>query len=68
MSKHSRVSARVSPLLWLVPLPFVLAAFVPVDLPREHMPEAGQRVAAAAAEHQSAHSTASAPGGRQTGH
>jgi hypothetical protein len=34
MSKHSTVSGTVSPLVWLVPLPFLLAMCLPVDLPR----------------------------------
>lgn len=31
MSLHSRISASVSPLLWLAPLPFVLAMCLPVQ-------------------------------------
>jgi hypothetical protein len=34
MSKHSRISGSMSPLLWLAPLPFVLAMCLPVDAPR----------------------------------
>jgi hypothetical protein len=34
MSKHSRISSSVSPLLWLAPLPFVLAMCLPLELPR----------------------------------
>ena len=33
MSKHSTVSGPVSPLVWLIPLPFLLAMCLPVDLP-----------------------------------
>ena len=42
MSKHSRISASVSPLLWLAPLPFVLAMCLPLaprsdaDTPQAH--------------------------------
>ena len=31
MSQHSRISSSVSPLLWLVPVPFVLAMCLPVQ-------------------------------------
>ena len=34
MSKQSRIPGSVSPLLWLAPLPFVLAMCLPLDLPR----------------------------------
>jgi len=61
MSKHSRVSPRVSPLLWLVPVPFVLAAFLPVDLPRTDAPVAAQQVAAASADQETTNHAASAP-------
>ena len=48
MSKHSRISGSVSPLLWLVPVPFLLAIFLPLDLPRgEAHPQGFDRVAKA---------------------
>ena len=48
MSKHSRISASVSPLLWLAPLPFALAMCLPVDLSRSTPTPAGfERVAVA---------------------
>ncbi|MBE7417025.1 MAG: hypothetical protein HS128_04585 [Ideonella sp.] len=37
MSRHSR-DPKFSPLLWLVPVPFVLAAFVPLTI--DHPPPA----------------------------
>jgi len=50
MSKHSTVSGTVSPLVWLIPLPFLLAMCLPVDLPRGAMPQPGiDRVATAPA-------------------
>jgi len=48
MSKQSTIS--VSPLLWLAPLPFVLAMCLPLELPgRDAVPAAAERVATAAA-------------------
>ena len=32
MSLHSRIAVSVSPLLWLAPLPFVLAMCLPLEL------------------------------------
>ena len=47
MSKQSRISGSVSPLLWLAPLPFALAMCLPLDLSRSAPPPAGpDRVAA----------------------
>lgn len=34
MGKRFAISTSVSPLLWLAPLPFVLAMCLPLDLPR----------------------------------
>ncbi|HET7525389.1 MAG TPA: hypothetical protein VFK10_05545 [Burkholderiaceae bacterium] len=48
MSRHSRTPVVVSPLLWLAPLPFVLAMCLPMDLTGSAEPPA-ERVAAAAA-------------------
>ena len=47
MSKPSRTPVAVSPLLWLAPLPFVLAMCLPLDLSGVAEPSA-DRVAAAA--------------------
>jgi hypothetical protein len=48
MSKHSTVSGSVSPLVWLIPLPFLLAMCLPVDLPRSGAQQPGvDRVATA---------------------
>jgi hypothetical protein len=48
MSKQSRISGSVSPLLWLAPLPFALAMCLPLDLSRSGTAPAGfDRVAAA---------------------
>jgi len=45
MSKH-RPDEKYSPLLWLIPLPFIAASFVPLTI--EHpVPAKPQRVAAA---------------------
>ena len=41
MGKHFTISTSVSPLLWLAPLPFVLAMCLPLDLPRAD-PDAGR--------------------------
>ena len=46
MSRPSRTPVAVSPLLWLAPLPFVLAMCLPIDLTGVAGPTA-ERVAAA---------------------
>ena len=62
MSKQSRISGSVSPLLWLAPLPFALAMCLPVDLSRNTLAPAGHdRVAAAAQAAQPQGLAASAP-------
>jgi hypothetical protein len=61
MSKHSRISGSVSPLLWLVPVPFLVAIFLPLDLPRgDTPPPAFDRVAKAPERVQPQDTTASA--------
>ncbi|HEY6353055.1 MAG TPA: hypothetical protein VIY30_01070 [Burkholderiaceae bacterium] len=61
MSKHSRTSGTVSPLLWLVPVPFLLAIFLPLDLPRgDTKPPAFDRVAKAPERQQPQDAAASA--------
>ena len=48
MGRHSTVSGTVSPLVWLIPLPFLLAMCLPVDLPRGEAQQPGiDRVATA---------------------
>ena len=48
MSKQSRITGSVSPLLWLAPLPFALAMCLPVDWSRSTPAAADfDRVAAA---------------------
>jgi len=48
MSKQSRITGSVSPLLWLAPLPFALAMCLPLDLSRSTPAAAGfTRIAAA---------------------
>jgi hypothetical protein len=62
MSKHSRISDSVSPLLWLAPLPFVLAMCLPLELPGSHSePPRIDRVATAAAANPPTEPAASAP-------
>ncbi|HEU5296415.1 MAG TPA: hypothetical protein VFU71_16675 [Burkholderiaceae bacterium] len=62
MSKHSRVSVSVCPLLWLAPLPFVLAMCLPLELPGNPTePPHIDRVAAAPAAAQAIEPAASAP-------
>jgi hypothetical protein len=61
MSKRSTISVSVSPLLWLAPLPFVLAICLPPELPhRGAEPPAVVRVAVAPTRAQSADTAASA--------
>ena len=45
MSKH-RPDDKVSPLVWLIPVPFILASFLPLTIDHP-MPEKAHRVAAA---------------------
>lgn len=48
MSKQSRITGSVSPLLWLAPLPFALAMCLPLDMSRNTPPAGGfDRVATA---------------------
>jgi hypothetical protein len=61
MSKHSGISGSMSPLLWLAPLPFVLAMCLPIDTPRTDAGSAPlQQVATAAAPAQPVAEAASA--------
>lgn len=60
MSLHSRISSSVSPLLWLAPLPFVLAMCLPVQ-PRTGAEPPIERVASSATTVQAQLSAASAP-------
>jgi len=45
MSKH-RPDDKVSPLVWLIPVPFILASFLPLTIDHP-MPQKAQQVAAA---------------------
>ena len=45
MSKHS-TDPKFSPLLWLIPVPFILASFLPLTIDHS-MPAKPQQVAAA---------------------
>ena len=58
MSKQSTVSGAVSPLVWLVPLPFLLAMCLPVDLPRGDTQRPGVDRVATAPEPQDAAASA----------
>ncbi|HSC00214.1 MAG TPA: hypothetical protein VLE45_09890 [Burkholderiaceae bacterium] len=60
MSLHSRISASVSPLLWLAPLPFVLAMCLPVQ-PRSGSAPGVERVASSVTAAPAQLSAASAP-------
>lgn len=46
MSKHSR-DPKFSPLLWLIPVPFILASFLPLTIDHP-MPAKTQQMAASA--------------------
>jgi len=61
MSKPSVRSYTFSPLLWLVPLPFVLAMCLPFDLQLHGSPVPTDRVAAAPSDEPMIGSAASAP-------
>jgi hypothetical protein len=50
MSKHDLDEKKVSPLVWLIPLPFVFAAFVPLHLDPSRAMFKVDRVAAASAD------------------
>jgi hypothetical protein len=54
MSKHSR-DPKFSPLLWLIPVPFILASFLPLTI--DHPVPAKPQQMAAAANSASADST-----------
>ena len=60
MSKHS-TDPKVSPLVWLIPLPFVMAAFLPLDLDPSHAMYKPDRVATATSHGRSGERPASAP-------
>ena len=55
MSKH-QTDEKVSPLIWLIPVPFILASFLPLTIDHP-MPEKAQRVATAGADSQAAASS-----------
>jgi hypothetical protein len=57
MSKHHRNDEKVSPLIWLIPVPFVLAAFLPLTIDHP-MPAKTERMAATSSDTEPA---ASAP-------
>ena len=56
MSKH-RPNEKVSPLIWLIPVPFVLAAFLPLTIDHP-MPAKAEQMASATSDTERA---ASAP-------
>jgi hypothetical protein len=58
MSKH-RPDEKFSPLLWLIPVPFIMASFVPLTIDHPMPPKAQQ--VASSAERNSADSAASSP-------
>jgi len=59
MSRHSR-DPKFSPLLWLIPVPFVLAAFLPLTI--EHpVPAKAERMAAAPSDGMATRPAASSP-------
>jgi len=60
MSKHS-TDPKVSPLVWLIPLPFVVAAFLPLDLDPSRAMYKPDRVATATADNHTSERAASAP-------
>jgi len=60
MSRHSRTPVSVSPLLWLAPLPFVLAMCLPMDFSPSGPDPGYERVAAAQPAAQSLDGAASA--------
>ena len=45
MSKHRRED-EVSPLVWLIPVPFILASFLPLTIDHPMPPKAQQMAAA----------------------
>jgi len=45
MSKHDR-NQKFSPLLWLIPVPFILASFLPLTIDHP-VPQKAQRMASA---------------------
>lgn len=59
MSRHS-TDPKVSPLVWLVPVPFVLAAFIPLTIDHSPTPKQEQ-VAVVSTEGESIQRAASAP-------
>lgn len=59
MSKHS-TDPKFSPLLWLIPVPFILASFLPLTIDHP-APTKAQQVAATTSDHAAADSAASSP-------
>ena len=62
MSKH-QPNEKFSPLLWLIPVPFILASFLPLTIDHP-MPAKAQRVAAAVSA--GCEGAASSPAGSQS--
>ena len=60
MSKHS-TDPKVSPLVWLIPLPFLAAAFVPLHLDPSRAMYKPDRVATATIDGRTSERPASAP-------
>jgi hypothetical protein len=63
MSKHS-TDPKFSPLVWLVPVPFVLAAFLPLTIDHSPAPKQ-QQMAAVSSDGESQERAASAPPAQQ---
>jgi hypothetical protein len=61
MSKHDPDEKKVSPLVWLIPVPFLVAAFLPLHLDPSRAMYKADRVAAAAVEGRTRERPASAP-------
>lgn len=61
MSKHDPAERKVSPLVWLIPVPFVVAAFLPLHLDPSRAMYKADRVATANADGRTRERPASAP-------
>ena len=60
MSKHRKDDEKFSPLLWLIPVPFILASFLPLTIDHP-MPAKTERMAVVANDSASADHAASSP-------
>jgi hypothetical protein len=60
MSKHS-TDPKVSPLIWLIPVPFVVAAFLPLHLDPSRAMYKADRVATVSTDGNASEHAASAP-------